>query len=290
MMDDSLAQRARACIVAGALGDVCSQLAGAGQQALFPSSPRLAAETWLTLATCEATARAGGRVRPSQVAAVFREWSHRARVRTDVANVAPDPTPASEEPVHAPGHVSLGPVLCATPLAFVLDPSREDDRAALFAVTRITNDSDEACAAALSGVLAVRSCLQLDRVPADLLSRTAGALPDSQVRARLFEADRRHGTAVDAGDRVPGGGELADSVARSLVIATRYSDGDLVAAFGEARQFGRDGQGIAALTGQILGAAGADVPREWLERLPDRAEVEAVLERFVQTVAALPAW
>ena len=63
-----------------------------------------------------------------------------------------------------------------------------------------------------------------------------------------------------------------------------------MAAFGEATQFGRDGQGIAALTGQILGAAGADVPREWLERLPDRAEVEAVLERFVQTVAALPAW
>jgi ADP-ribosylglycohydrolase len=290
MMDDSLAQRARACIVAGALGDAWGQLAGAGQPSLFPSSPRLSGGTWLTLATCEATARAGGRVRPSQVAAVFREWSDRARVRADGASVIRDSMPTAQGPMRAPDEESLGPVLCATPLAFVLDPAREDDRAALFGVIRIISDNDEARAAALAGVLAIRCCLQLDRVPMDLLTRIAGALPDSQVRARLFEADRRRGTAADASDDEAGAGVLADAVARSLVVATKYSDGDLLAAFGEAAQFGKDGQGIAALTGQILGAAGADVPGEFLERLPDRAEVEAVLERFVQTVAALPAW
>jgi len=293
MKDDSLAQRARTCLVAGALGDAWVQLAGvgAGQQPLFPSSPGLSTGIWLTLATCEAMARAGGRVRAPQVAAVFHEWGDRGRARASDSDAPQGTTSDAGRPLmDLQGSDSVGPVLRATPLAFVLDPSRDDDRAVLFDVTRLTHDSDEARAAALAGVVAVRCCLQLDRAPADLLARVAGVLPESQVRQRLFEANHGGGSVASAADRLSEAGNVADAVVRSLVIATRYPDGDLEGAFGEAALLGTEGRGVAALTGQIMGAASADVPRAWLERLPDRSEVEAVLERFSQVVAALPAW
>jgi ADP-ribosylglycohydrolase len=293
MMDDSLAQRAHTCLVAGALGDAWVQRAGAGagQQPLFPSRPSLSAETWLTLATCEAMARAGGRVRASQVAAVFREWGDRARIRANGPDALRGMTADADAlAMHVSGDDAVGLVVRATPLAFVLDPSRDDDREVLFAVTRLTHDSDEACAAALAGVVAVRCCLHLDRAPADLLARVAGALPESHVRERLFEADHGGGSAATVDDRADEPGTLADAVVRSLIIATRYPDGDLEGAFGEAGLLGTEGRGIAALSGQIIGAAGADIPRAWLERLPERSEVESVLERFAQAVAALPAW
>ena len=270
MMDDSLAQRARTCILAGALGDAWPYLAGAGQQPLFPSSPQLSSEIWLTLATCEAMARAGGRVRAAQVADVFREWDDRARVRpTDSVprGLAPD---ADERMLDAHGRdEGLGPVLRATPLAFVLDPARDDDRAVLFDVTRMTHDSDEACAAALAGVVAVRCCLQLDRAPGGSAGPRGGRAarePDARSPVRGGSRARQRRSAAD---RIGDADDMAGGVAWSLIIATKCLDGDLEAAFGEAALLGREGHGVAALTGQILGAAGAAVPRAWLERLPD---------------------
>ena len=84
MIDQHAASRARNCIVAGALGDALSgTLKGSvgPQGALFPASPSLSDDTWLTLATCEAIAREGGRVHPARVAGVFVEWLAQKRFR-----------------------------------------------------------------------------------------------------------------------------------------------------------------------------------------------------------------
>jgi ADP-ribosyl-[dinitrogen reductase] hydrolase len=293
MAIDQLPTRARGCILAGALGDAWgSSLAGTHlrQQPLFATNPRLSDDAWLALATCEAIVRDGGRPRPERIAAVFQEWFEQARF-----SGLGSPTLQALRDLSAGAHWTMsgargdsaagaGVALRAAPLAFFLDGTLEADRALVRDIIRVTHHDEEACAGALAMMIAIQRCLESDRMPPDMLATAAAGIPDTRVRDRLLEMRGFRGEAINAADTFGTAGHVTDAVPLALLIAERHPERDLEAAFDEAATGGRDADAVAAMVGQILGAAGCDVPGRLLATLPQRADVEAVLEPFAQLV------
>ena len=234
MSIQQLPSRARSCILAGAIGDAwrgAPGAAGVGQPPLFPESPRLSDDTWLTLATCEAVARDGGRAQPERIAAVFREWFERTRFHARGSS-----TLKALRDLSAGAHWSMtgargdsaasaGAAMRAAALAFFLDPHRDDDRLLVRDVARITHHQEDAYAGALAMVIAIRRCLEGDNVPADLLALVAVGLPDTGLRDRVMELQRFRGEPGDAAERFGASGDVTDAVPLALFIAVRHSGG-----------------------------------------------------------------
>jgi ADP-ribosyl-[dinitrogen reductase] hydrolase len=288
-----LPTRARGCILAGAVGDAWgSRLAEThiGQQPLFSTSPRLSDDTWLVLATCEAIVRDGGRPRPERIAAVFQEWFEQARFRglgSSTLQALRDLSAGAHWAMSGARGDSVagaGVALRAAPLAFFVDATLDEDRALVRDIIRITHHDDEACAGGLAVVIAVRRCLEGNKVPADILTTVAAHVPDTAVHERLLEAQRFRGESMEATERFGTSGHVADAVALALRIAARHPDGDLEAALEEAASVGRDADAVAGMTGQLMGAAGCELPGRLLAALPERGDVEGVLEPFAQLV------
>jgi len=51
-----------------------------------------------------------------------------------------------------------------------------------------------------------------------------------------------------------------------------------------AVQCGGDTDTIASIAGQICGAAGGEIPEEWLDRLPDRSRIEQLASALAAVV------
>jgi ADP-ribosylglycohydrolase len=296
MAAEPFSRRVRGCILGGAIGDALSGAFGgtcARQPPLFTTGPKLSGATWLMVATCEAIAREGGRARPDRVAAVFQEWFGQNRF----GDAAAEPFRALRElsagadwtMSGARGDVADGSDVAvrAAPLAFVLDPRRDEDRQVLQQISRITRHDDDAHAGAIAMILAVRRCLGSNEVPPDLLAAVAADLPDGRLRDRLVEVHRFRGDPADAAARFGVSAEVPDAVPLALLVATRHPESDLEASLVEATGVGGGAGTIPALTGQLIGAAGCDLPPQLLAALPERAALEGVLEPFVQTISSL---
>ena len=246
--------RARNCLLALAVADSgLAEAAAQGQPLLFEEA-RLSDDVWLALATCEAMARSGGRIGGAQAAAVLREWFDAQRFR----NVGADRMKPLRDLAAGVSWTRSGSagtaaraaaVIRVAPLAFVLDVSNDADRASLDEVVCIT--SVDAVHDAAFMVAAVRRCIHGDAGP------DAQALADSPA---------------------------SPSVAAAIRLAARHPDdleGALLAAAAE------DEGCVRGMTGLLLGAAGCAIPKHLLSALPERAELEAVIEPLAQLLTAV---
>lgn len=202
---------------------------------MFESAATLSDDVWLMLATCEAVARAGGRVHADDVAVVLREWTLRHRFKSPAL-------PASERSL----------VLRVAPLAFVLDPGKAQDDRQFDDIVRLTHSGKEAGESARSVMSAMRACLD---------------------ERRLRE------------DRMILGGPSRPLLTGACALLARFPD-DLESAL-DAALATEEPADVACLTGLLLGASGCDIPKPLLSALPERSEVEAVIEPFAQLVAAV---
>jgi ADP-ribosyl-[dinitrogen reductase] hydrolase len=283
--------RARNTILAGALGDAWGGPYDGSitpQRALFAGTRALSDDTWLTLATCEAIARYGGGVRADGIADVFLDWYSQKRFRalgSATLNVLRDLAAGAERHASSgmPSATAAGGVaLRAAPLAFILDPHDPADQLRLRDIVGITHPGDDALAGAIAMIDAIQTCLGRTGVPPDLPAIVAGRLPHSKVRDRLAQVaqiDVWTSDMVDA-DAVS---RVDEAVPLALVIAARAGE-TMETALAAAAATGANADTVTALTGQILGAAGHGMPSALVDALPERAEVEQVLLRFVQSV------
>lgn len=276
--------RLELCLLGGLLGDAWGG-AYEGQSApVDPTFPRIAVvsdDTQLVMATCEALVDSGGRVDPEVIAGRFRDWFTSGRL-TGLGSS----TLKALRDLAAGAHWALsgargefaagaGAAMRAAPLAFFLDPHREQDRRTLRDVARITHHSDEAYAGALAMILAVRHSSSDRGVPADLLAAVAAELPDTAVRDRMLElASATDETAA----RLGVSGHVVDAVPLALRIASvpGVSCADAVRT---AIAYGGDTDTIAAMAAQILGAGRVAAPDELLDRVPDAADARALFSR-----------
>jgi ADP-ribosylglycohydrolase len=285
-----LRTRARSCLLAGALGDAWGGpyegLTGP-LQPIFPETPRLSDDTWLTLATCEAIVLSRGRVQPERIAERFRHWFEAGRVTG-----AGSATLKALRDLAAGAHWALagargefaagsGAAMRAAPLAFFLDPATKADLRTIRDVSRITHHSDEAYAGALAVIVALRLCAGLGAVPRDLLARVAAALPDTAVCDRLLELSALQASPSEAAARFGCSGHVVEAVPLALFVAAATADEPVASVISTAVALGGDTDTIAAIAAQVAAIAGRPIPDAVVARLPEVPQVLPVLDRFV---------
>jgi ADP-ribosylglycohydrolase len=143
---------------------------------------------------------------------------------------------------------------------------------------------EEAYAGVLSVVAAIRACVRASGVPADLLEAVASVLPDTRVRDRVVELQGFSGTADAAAARFGCSGHVVEAVPLALFIATAGKAGTLADAVRQAVSLGGDSDTIAAIVGQLSGAAGMSPPIDLVGRIAGIREVEVAVERFAALV------
>jgi ADP-ribosylglycohydrolase len=289
----SIASRIKASLLAGALGDAWGSAyehAAGPLIAPFPERPRLSDDTWLTMATCEAIARSGGRIQPVVIARTFVEWFSAGRLHGLGSS-----TLKALRDLQAGAHWALagargefasgaGAAMRIAPLAFVLDPAVEADRVMIRDVARITHHSDEAYAGALAVAVAIRATAADGRLPDKLLSIVSAELPDTRVRDRLIEVSSQSETPEAVAARYGSSGHVVDVVPLALLVAEYERSSPLEHVVRRAVQLGGDTDTIASIAGQVAGASGRDVPAAVTSRIPRITEVGSIVDEFVAQV------
>jgi ADP-ribosyl-[dinitrogen reductase] hydrolase len=287
------------CIVGGAIGDA---MGGPYEGQIGPVSVdfsrpwALSDDTQLTLATCEAISFSGA-ISPEAIAQRFVDWFVARRVTGMGASTLKALTHLA-----AGGHWALsgrsgemaagnGAAMRIAPLAFCLDPEIEEDRRLIRRVCEITHKNDEASIGALAMVMAIRSaaCAQAG-MNEYLLTEIASKLPDTRLRDRLIEisACGRRTRALELAERFGSSGYVVHSVPLAVFCARRAAEVPFSELLIEVISAGGDTDTIASMTGQIAGTrlGLANLPREFVERVPDLDEVMAVGREFARKVEA----
>ncbi|MCB9854948.1 MAG: ADP-ribosylglycohydrolase family protein [Phycisphaerales bacterium] len=251
------------CILGGAIGDA---LGGAyeGQsppiEVITNTVARISDNTQLTHATCEAIIEAKC-VDPATIAAVFVRWFKARRFRGLGAC-----TLKALQELAAGQHWALagakgdraagnGAAMRIAPIAFFCNPEDDDDRALIRNVCRITHHNEEAYAAALAVVIAIRYSAFHRDAPMHLLPKAvAKRLPDSVTRDRLREISTGdlpsiHDLAVRHGTT----GYAADTVPLAIIGASHVNTLGLKSMLCDLISCGGDTDTIASIAGQIAG-------------------------------------
>jgi len=189
-----LTDRARGCILGGAIGDAmgCPFEGQVGPLKYRESNSwSISDDTQLTLATCESIIQAG-EVSPEHIASRFLHW-YRARRITGMGSSTLKAFRDLDAGAHwalagAGGEMSAGngAAMRIAPLAFHLDPAVAHDRQALRDVCRITHHNEEAYVGALAISEAIRSLAFGKVSPSSLFEVVVLDLPDSRVRDRIL--------------------------------------------------------------------------------------------------------
>ena len=292
----SLRDRARGCILGGAIGDAMGgPFEGQPGPLRFGehSDWRLSDDTQLTLATCESIIRLG-RVSPDHIASEFVE-RHRARRITGLGSSTLKALRDLDAGQHwalagAKGEMAAGngAAMRMAPLAFHLDPRIERERQIIRDVCRITHHNEEAYVGGLAIALAIRSLAFDQAAPADLLELVTRDLPDSRVRDRILAiiSLRDNPSVAELGIRFGSSGYVVDSVPLALYAAWKIDQipfEDLLRGVIEA---GGDTDTVASMTGQITGAwlSASRVPRKLIDQLPNVTYIERVTSEFCATL------
>ncbi len=286
-----------ACLAAGAIGDALGSHAEGSRVGWVPAEIPLeiSDDTQLSLATCMSIVQRGA-VDPEHLAARFAEDYQQRRYRglgasttkalLDLANGAH----WSQSGCRGERAAGNGAAMRVAPLAFLLDPERPAERQLLSDVCRITHHTDEAYLGALSIARALRRVRCSPQHLEDaLLEHLASALPDCRVRDALRALERLPLDApLQEAAAISGtSGFVAASVPLALFAAQRAARLELGVLLRDVITLGGDTDTIAALVGQIAGAAlgwGA-LPVEDGERIVEWSEVletAASFARFVE--------
>jgi ADP-ribosylglycohydrolase len=244
-------------------------------------------DTQLTAATCEAVTACKGRVDPAMIAESFRRWYEDGRL-TGLGSSTLKALRDLSFGAHwalagARGEFAAGAgaAMRIAPLAFLLDPTVDKDRATVRDVTRITHNNDEAYAGALAVVLAIREGMSTEGALPGLLSRILPELPDTAVRDRVEELSAFEGTILQAQQSFGNTGHVVDAVPMALFIASR-TGAELESAIESAIRGGGDTDTVAAITAQVCVAAGAACSEELWALLSQSRELDLVFGDFVQ--------
>ena len=288
--------RVLGCLLGGALGDAWGgPYEGMAGPLVFeiPSRPALSDDTQLTLATCESIIELG-RVHPENLASHFLRWFLAGRVRgtgsstlkamRDLA-VGTHWALAGARGEFAAGN---GPAMRIAPLAFLLNPTRSQDRTLIRDVCRITHHSDEAYVGALAVILAIHSVLSgawsQDR---NFLAITVDSLPDSAVRDRIEKLLPLRLPASDIANRFGATGYVVDTVPLALYCAQSIALEPLPTVLAQTISIGGDTDTIASIVGQLAGTlvGSAGVPDNLVGEVNGGEELKAIAEDFAEFVA-----
>lgn len=289
----SLSDRARGCILAGAIGDAMGgPYEGQPRPIQFHEHKdwKISDETQLTLATCESIVEGGG-VLPEHIADRFVQWL-RARRLTSMGSSTLKALRDLDGGAHwalagARGEMSAGngAAMRIAPLAFQLDPARPQDRQTIRDVCRITHHNEEAYAGALAIVAAIRTLAFDETVsPNQLLETVLLHLPDSRVRDRIFQLQAlpRDRTVTDIATQFGSSAYVVESVPLALYAAQAVDRLPLADVLRSTIEAGGDTDTIASMTGQMVGAriGFSQIPREMIALLPKASEIEQIAEKF----------
>lgn len=297
----SLSDRARGCILAGAIGDAMGRpFEGRPRPIKFREHTdwKISDDTQLTLATCESIIEVA-RISPEYIADRFVQW-FRDRRLTGMGSSTLKALRDLDAGLHwalagATGEMAAGngAAMRIAPIAFHLDPGLDEDRQIIRDVSRITHHNEEAYVGALALVAAIRSIAFGNlSSPDQLFASVLGYLPDSRVRDRILElsalSDDR--TVANIASQFGSSGYVVESVPLALYAARSIIRFPLDVVLRSAIEAGGDTDTIASMTGQIAGAwiGASQISREMIELLPDTHEIERIANEFavsLETVA-----
>ncbi|MFW6053532.1 MAG: ADP-ribosylglycohydrolase family protein, partial [Persicimonas sp.] len=149
-------------------------------------------------------------------------------------------------------------------------------------VARITHHNEEAYVGALAIVHCVRR-LAADEWPldGDLAVRLVDVLPDTLVRDRIARFADSAPTIEDAATHGTSG-YVVDVVPLAVVVAQAAAEVEFRAAIERAIACGGDTDTIAAIAGQLIGAAlgRISIPDDLIEEFDEAPDVEKVGDEF----------
>jgi ADP-ribosylglycohydrolase len=294
-----LSDRARGCILAGAIGDAMGgPFEGRPGPLAFREPPvwLISDDSQLTLATCESITEVGG-VLPDQIAARFVAWFRDGRIMGIGAS-----TLKALRDLDAGAHWALagakgemsagnGAAMRIAPLAFYLDPAVAQHRQLLRDVCRITHHNEEAYAGALAVQVAIRSLAYQLTSPDCLLASVVELLPDSRVRDRIAELTRVADdlNIAHVAREYGSSGYVVESVPLALCAAQLVAHSQLDDILRQIIEGGGDTDTVASMAGQMMGTwlGASQIPRNMIESLTNAAEIEQIANEFAITVTTV---
>ena len=287
-----LCDRVRGCILGGAIGDA---MGGPfeGQQGPLQFCPHdqwsISDDSQMTLATCESIIETG-EVSPEHIASRFVDWFRAERI-TGIGSSTLKALRDLDAGLHwalagAKGEMAAGngAAMRIAPLAFHLDPKREQDRRTIRDVCRITHHNEEAYVGALAITIAIRSVVFDQTTPTELLDVVVQNLPDSRVRDRILTMNALRGdpSVADVAADFGSSGYVVESVPLALYAARSIDRLPLDDVFRNAIEAGGDTDTIASMTGQIAGArlGLTRIPRELIDMLANEKRAEQITNQF----------
>jgi ADP-ribosylglycohydrolase len=292
----NVSDRARGCILAGAIGDA---MGGPFEGQTGPLQFRehtdwsISDDSQLTLATCESIIDTGI-VSPESIAARMVHWFRARRITSMGAS-----TLKALRDLDSGAHWALagtkgemsagnGAAMRIAPLAFLLDPELSEHRQMIRDVCRITHHNEEAYVGALAIVTAIRLITFKRSPPNGLIGDVIEYLPDSRVRDRLAELPDDL-TVAEVAMKFGSSGYVVDSVPLALYAASSIADLTLRSVLQGSIEAGGDTDTIASMAGQIAGAwiGASQIPRDMIEPLPNASEIVRIANEFAGALEAL---
>lgn len=287
-------EKVKACLLLGALGDAYGSKY---EQSDIPAGDAhwfFTDDTQLTMATCESIMEKG-EVNPEHLAQTFRRWYRDRRV----TGLGASTLKALVElvgggqwwAVGAKGEMAAGngAAMRIGPLAFILDPKKDEDRETIENVCRITHHNEEAYLGALAVVWAIRL---VQNTQQNFIPAVIKALPDSRVRNRLEAITQQPGLRIrDIGKKFGSSGYVVDSIPLALFAAQQAPALGIQNMMKEIVAAGGDTDTNCAIAGQVAGVfMGAEsIPEEWMKKLrstPQFDDFYETMRRFSAFVSS----
>lgn len=267
-----MVKKVKACLVTGFLGDAFGSKFELSDIPAGDDRWAFTDDTQLTVATCESIL-ASQKLDLDHQAQTFVQWYRTGRIKGIGAStlMAMVQLISGASPVNsgAKGDLAAGndAAMRIAPLAFMLDPTKEEDRAIIRQSCRTTHQHEEAYVAALAVMLAIRIS---DQNHPNTIPYVIKHLPASEVRSRLEAISAVPKSSIREVARKNGNGGMAyESIPFAIYAASQATELGIQGMMKAIASTGGDTDTNCSLAGQIAGAAlGLEaIPSEWMEKL-----------------------